>query len=339
MLGHAMLLLTFSLGMLGAATPTQGTGIKWMTNYEEALNLAKSESKPMILFFTGSDWCGWCNKLEQEVFDQPEFISLAGDKYIFVRLDFPLYAALPAQLSTQNKQLQKKYEIKSFPTLVLIDSADQKQIGVTGYREGGGKSYAIHLQKLIGNYNLYKNKMQNLPRQKLSGIELKKLYEKSKELDLDNDTTYIMRIGMNSDAHIFFRTERYRFLAEEGQIHQQEAIALKKELLALDPHNKELVHYNIAVIEFEALSEENHRSGKETNWEESITPLLTYIDDFGSTDQENLWKLEMIVSQVYLDKNQLPQALNHAQASYKSAPPSVQNEIASAIRSIESQTH
>ncbi|MCE5318679.1 MAG: thioredoxin family protein [Parachlamydia sp.] len=35
--------------------------IPWMTNYEEAVTKSKSSSKPLLMFFTGSDWCGWCN--------------------------------------------------------------------------------------------------------------------------------------------------------------------------------------------------------------------------------------------------------------------------------------
>jgi len=330
--------LCIASATLQGEVATKSSAIKWMTNYEEALNLAKSTSKPMILFFTGSDWCGWCNKLEEEVFDSADFAAVAGDKYVFLRLDFPLYAAQPSQLTAQNKQLQKKYEIKSFPTLVILDAADLQQMGSTGYRAGGGKQYAQHLKKIVDSYNAHKSKMKSSQTQKLSGVELKKLYEKSRELGRSNDVSYLIRQGMESDEKIFFLTERYRFLAEEGQIHQPESAALKRQLISLDPHNETLAHYNIAVIEFEALSQENHKEAGEQNyWELPISPLISYIEKFGRNDKENLWRLEMIISQVYLDRNELSQALNHAQASYNSAPSSVQLEISSAIKNIQTQ--
>lgn len=321
-------LLLFCISTLNAAN-AHANGIKWITNYEEAIDLGKSSSKPVILFFTGSDWCGWCNKLEEEVFDTQEFASLAGNKYVFLKLDFPLYAPQPQQLSAQNKQLQKKFNITSYPTIVIFDAQTQQQIGTTGYRPGGSLQYSQHLQKLIDSYKGYKEKLSTIPTQKLSGYDLKKLYEKSKEFDLSNDTTYIMRYGIESDAKPFFLTEKYRFLAEEGQIHQAEAVALKKQLLSMDPENNKLAHYNIAVIEFEALSEQANN--------DAIAPLLNYIEKFGNKDKENLWRLEMIISQVYLDKNQLQEALKHAQASHDAAPTAVQQEIASAIKSIQTQ--
>lgn len=318
---------------LTAENASQQKGITWLTNYEEALNKAKNNSKPIILYFTGSDWCTWCKKLEREVFDTNEFAESAGDRYIFLKLDFPLdKRALTQQLRDQNEQLQKKYDIHGFPTLVIIDSAAQQQIGTTGYRPGGGRPYAEHIKKMVENHSSYKEKLSSSQTQKLSGLEIRKLYEKSKELDLPNDTTYLLKIGMKSELRNYFLTERYRFLAEEGHIHGKEAVAIKQQLLELDPVNEQHTHYDLAVIEFEAYSEEKGR-GKDL----AILPLLDYIEKFGSQDKGNLWRLEMIISQVYLDKNQLAAALKHAQASYEASPSSVQNEIASAIKGIQSQ--
>lgn len=326
------LLLGWITTPLQAETASLHGSITWLTNYEEAVDKAKSSSKPIILFFTGSDFCTWCTKLEKEVFETQEFANLAGNQFIFLKLDFPQNHPLTPQLSAQNKQLQNKYGVRRFPTLVILDSTAQQQIGQAGYRTGGGRQYAEYLKKMVENHNNYKKNLQASHNGKLSGIELRKLYEKSKELDLPNDTSYLLKIGMESELKKYFLTERYRFLAEEGLIHNKEAVAIKQQLLALDRDNLEHAHYDIAVIEFEAFSEEKGKSK-----DEAIEPLLDYIERFGTQDKGNLWRLEMIVSQVYLDKNHLPAALKHAQASYDSSPVSVQGEIASAIRNIQSQ--
>ena len=31
----------------------------WHTDMKKAIEISKSENKPLFLFFTGSDWCGW----------------------------------------------------------------------------------------------------------------------------------------------------------------------------------------------------------------------------------------------------------------------------------------
>jgi protein disulfide-isomerase len=322
----------YSVPQLDAAE--NQTGVSWLTSYEQAVGQAKSSSKPILVFFTGSDWCGWCNRLEDEVFNTPEFAQLSKDKFIFVRLDFPLYKALSPQISAQNKQLKSRFDIRSFPTVIILDPQEQ-QIGTTGYRAGGGRQYSTHLDKIIGNYSNYKQKIQTLEQQKLGGEELKKLYHKSKELDLENDAYHIVQLGMESDEKNFFLTEYYRLLVDDGHIHSQEALQVKQKLLALAPKNEGLVHYNIAVIEFEAFSEEMQRDHFSSDL--AVAPLVQYIQKFGAQDKDNLWRLEMIISQVYLEKNRLSDALKHAKAAHSAAPATVQTEIASAIASINSQ--
>lgn len=124
------------------------TSIQWYTNYSQALAAAKKNNKPLVLFFTGSDWCGWCKKIDTEVFMDPEFVRMVGDRFIFVDLDFPMNKLLPLDISEQNSQLKHKYGITGYPTVVVINP-DETFIAETGYRPGGGKAYADYLLSLI----------------------------------------------------------------------------------------------------------------------------------------------------------------------------------------------
>ncbi len=74
------------------------------------------------MFFTGSDWCGWCKKIENEIFADPEFARAAGDRFVFVDLDFPINKPQSADLSQQNAQLKQRFGITGFPTIILLDS-------------------------------------------------------------------------------------------------------------------------------------------------------------------------------------------------------------------------
>lgn len=308
--------------------------IKWYTNYEEALKQARSASQPVLLFFTGSDWCSWCNKIDEEVFNTKEFADGVGNKFVFVKLDMPLYSAQDPQIKAQNKQLQQKFEVRSFPSVIIYDAQQNQQIGVTGYRAGGGKQYASHLSKMLSDYAAYKQKMGSLDKSKPSGSDLKQLHEKAKELAINSDITKIVKMGMDSEQSQYFQLERYRFLANEGQIHSQEAGALRQQLLAADPTNDRQMHYQVAIVDFEAACD--HQDHENYNARASVAPLVAYIDKFGEKDRDNLWRLEMIISQVYLDNSQLPEALKYAQRSYETAPASAQPEIAVAIRNIKS---
>jgi protein disulfide-isomerase len=326
--------VTIQTCLLFASDGQSKGSIKWFTNYDEAVKQARTASQPLLMFFTGSDWCGWCTKIEEEAFNTKEFAETSGNKFVFLKLDFPLYSAQDPQIKAQNKELQQKFNVRSFPTVVLFDAQQNQQIGTTGYRAGGGKQYGNYLNQMLSDYSGYKQKIGALDKVMPSGPELKQLYDKAKDLGLGDDISKIVELGMVSDQSLFFLTERYRLLAADDKIQSQEAIALKERLLLADPNNIQQIPYQLAVIEYESLCE---NMGKENNAAESvIAPILTYIDKYGAKDKENLWRFQMIISQVYLDNNQMSNALKYAQYAYNSAPSSVQPEIATAIQSIKS---
>lgn len=331
-----MFLIVFLMNILTYAHADMGHGgrINWITNYDEAVKISHSASKPMVLFFTGSDWCSWCKKLDQEVLKTSEFADAAADKFVFVLLDFPLNTTLPANLTAQNKKLQKEFDIQGFPTLIILDS-QQRKIGSIGYRQGGGKQYAQYLFKMVDDHGVYQNKMQSLDKQQLSGLELKQLYEQALSTGRDSDAHKIALSGIGSDQKQYFLIERYRSLAENGKIHDEEAITIRQQLLSSDPNNAKLICYQVALIDFEATCREMEKDTPE----HKVASLVDYIDKFGSKDHDNLWRLQMIVSQVYFENNKLPEALQYAQSSYQTAPSTVQPEIASAIKSLQSQIH
>ncbi len=120
--------------------------IKWQNNYTQALSDAGKSNKPLVVFFTGSDWCIWCKKLEQEALSTKEFADKVGDKFIFVSLDFPKKPKIDND-SRANKALMDKFGVKGFPGVVIVNSKGEK-IAKTGYQPGGGASFAEHLEML-----------------------------------------------------------------------------------------------------------------------------------------------------------------------------------------------
>ena len=122
--------------------------IDWLINLEEAQEIAKSEGKVIFVHFTGSDWCGWCTKLETEVYDHEPFIKYTAENLVMVKLDFPKSIKQSAETKKYNKALSVKYKIQGFPTVLLLD-AEGKIIGKTGYQYGGSEKYVEHLKELL----------------------------------------------------------------------------------------------------------------------------------------------------------------------------------------------
>ena len=118
---------------------------RWTTDYAGAMALAKKERRKVLLFFTGSDWCGWCKQLDAEVLGKPEFTDYAREKLVLVKLDFPRGFAQSEQVKAQNRYLQEKHRIGGYPTIVVLNEAGST-IGQLGYQEGGPKPFVKALK-------------------------------------------------------------------------------------------------------------------------------------------------------------------------------------------------
>lgn len=119
-----------------------------MTDFEAAQAKAKAENKPMLLDFTGSDWCGWCIKLKDEVFSQEAFQDYADASLVLVELDFPRKKPQSDAVKAQNEALAKKYQIRGFPTIVMLNP-EGELLAKTGYRQGGAEAYVEHLKEIV----------------------------------------------------------------------------------------------------------------------------------------------------------------------------------------------
>ncbi len=124
-------------------TPTASL---WSTDYEVAMRRAVQEKKPVLLDFTGSDWCIWCKRLDAEVFSQKPFIDYARDHLILVAIDFPEKKPQSDAEKRRNDELSKRFDVDGYPTVILLSSAG-RVLGRTGYMEGGAKTFVRELRR------------------------------------------------------------------------------------------------------------------------------------------------------------------------------------------------
>lgn len=124
----------------------------WTTDLAAAQARAREESKPIFIYFTGSDWCGWCIRLDREVLSQEAFTAYASEHLVLLEVDFPRRdenkAKQSAELIAQNRGLDRRFGIEGYPTVFLTD-ADLEQLAETGYRQGGPEAYVEHLKQLL----------------------------------------------------------------------------------------------------------------------------------------------------------------------------------------------
>jgi len=127
---------------VGAAFAQEG---HWMTDYEKALEKAKTENKSVLLDFTGSDWCGWCIKMSKEVLQTPAFKDYAAKNLVLVEVDFPQSKFQTKKVKDQNEGLKTQFKTDGYPTFVVVDK-DGKELGrQVGYLEGGPTAFIAKL--------------------------------------------------------------------------------------------------------------------------------------------------------------------------------------------------
>ncbi len=107
----------------------------WGTDYKKALEQAKSEKKWVLIDFTGSDWCGYCIKLDQEVFSKGAFRSFSKKNLVLFEADFPRKKTLPEETKQQNDKLRSEFSVSGYPTIVLVDGEGKEQARWVGYNK------------------------------------------------------------------------------------------------------------------------------------------------------------------------------------------------------------
>lgn len=124
-------------------------GEPWITDMEQAKKIAKAEDKSIFMFFTGSDWCGWCIKLDDEVLSKDVFLNYAKNNLVLVELDFPQDESLvTAEQKVHNEKWKEVFQPRGFPTVYLTD-ASAHSYAQTGYQAGGPQAYVEHLEAFV----------------------------------------------------------------------------------------------------------------------------------------------------------------------------------------------
>ena len=137
---HFFILLFLSLSIAGFAQE-DSTSLKWLTNLEKAQKISKRTKKPILVYFTGSDWCAPCKKLEEDFFSSEEFIR-KSDKIILVKIDKPFRVDIISekQMEYNNKVIKKYNPKKTFPKMLILNAKGKVLDEMSGYSYYGETS-------------------------------------------------------------------------------------------------------------------------------------------------------------------------------------------------------
>jgi thioredoxin-related protein len=148
----------------------------WLTNMEEAQKIAAEKDVPILINFTGSDWCSWCHKLRNEVFATEEFINYANENLVLLELDFPRKVKQSKEVKDHNNKYLKMFGVRGFPTIIVVDSK-LNILTQLGYQPGGPENYIADMEASI----VFPDKNYDRTITTENGIEWTTSFEKAKD--------------------------------------------------------------------------------------------------------------------------------------------------------------
>lgn len=120
---------------------------QWSSDLSAALIQAGKEERLVLVNFTGSDWCIWCHRIRDEILSKHHFLDYAKERFSLVVLDFPQKTPLSPEQQKLNADWAKKYNIESFPTILVLNPAGE-ELGRIPYIQGGPKTFVRELQRI-----------------------------------------------------------------------------------------------------------------------------------------------------------------------------------------------
>ena len=124
---------------------TGSTGI-WGNDFPAALQQAQTQNKLVLINFSGSDWCEWCLKFDQEVLATSRFADYAGKNLVLLKADFPRKTPQDEILKRNNTALQKTFHVNAFPTYILLNTNGDELGRQAGYLPGGPNAFIKELE-------------------------------------------------------------------------------------------------------------------------------------------------------------------------------------------------
>lgn len=292
--------------------------------YNDLLKESQELSKPILLYFHGSDWSSLSIKIKEEILSSADLQQTIKDQFIYLDVDLPKQIFQDKEISSQNKYLQEIFSIHQVPCLLMIDFKERELLRLSSENIILVKELTRDLLKVkqqILDLNLA---LKNLDI--LSIEQLQELYLLAEKLNQKDIKSKILNRGLAENSS-FFLLEKFKSFVSSNDLQNQECLFIKKSL-----ENDLEASFTAALIEFQELSKQS----KESHLDLSIVvaPLKNYLDKFRNADLEKTWRVEMILAQLYVEFDLWGSALEHAEIAFNTAPQNVKDEISHSLEYI-----
>lgn len=123
-------LVSALFALLLVAVPAEA--VQWK-RWNEGLEAARRTGRP-VLVDVYTDWCGWCRRMDADVYARPDVGEYLEGHFVLVKLNAESSEATPWQGQKQTaRTLSNAFGVSGFPTTVFLDSEGQRLVNVPGY--------------------------------------------------------------------------------------------------------------------------------------------------------------------------------------------------------------
>ena len=117
-----------------ASVKTQQNSITWVYNLSEGLTLARAAKKPLMVDFY-AEWCGWCKKLDKNVYTNSEVAALSKE-FVCVKVDTDKFG-----------KDASKYAVQGLPTIEFLNADGTVIDSLVGY--AAAPDFASKMKKVL----------------------------------------------------------------------------------------------------------------------------------------------------------------------------------------------
>ncbi len=119
--------------MLAVAGPAHAQSqIEWL-DWNAGIEQARERERP-VLVDVYTDWCGWCKRMDRDVYARPEIRDYLATKFVTVKLDAE--ASDPARYQGKNynsSTIAERFKVTGYPTTIFLRANGDHIINVPGY--------------------------------------------------------------------------------------------------------------------------------------------------------------------------------------------------------------
>lgn len=139
--------ITSACMLLGSVAVCLGE-VSWSNDYTETLKRSEETGKPAFVYFSGSNWCGFCKRFDAQIEESKELQSYLKENFELVNLDFPRPSPKDDPNFELNTWLKAQHAVTGFPAILILDHRGAV-LARSGYKRDGAEAFIKDLKKQL----------------------------------------------------------------------------------------------------------------------------------------------------------------------------------------------